>query len=40
MEIAKGHPKPVDCLGVHCPGYRPSCKLNVCYVAVRLCGDF
>jgi hypothetical protein len=35
-----GYPKPKDCFGEHCPGYRPACKLGICYVAVRLCGDF
>lgn len=33
-------PKPDDCLDVECPGYRPACKLDVCHVATRLCGDF
>lgn len=34
-----GYPKPEDCLGNKCPGFRPACKLDVCYVAVRLCED-
>jgi hypothetical protein len=34
------YPKPEDCLGETCPGYRPSCELGVCYAATRLCGDF
>lgn len=36
----KHYPKPVDCPGEKCPGFRPACHLGVCYVAVRLCGDF
>ena len=31
---------PKYCLGEYCPGNRPACSLGVCYVAVRLCGDF
>lgn len=34
------YPKPVDCTMEKCKGYRPACHLGVCYVAVRLCGDF
>ena len=39
------YPKPDDCpLDSEdvkgCPGLRPACKLGICYVAVRLCGDF
>ena len=36
----KNYPKPVDCPKENCTGYRPSCSLGVCYVAVKLCGDF
>ena len=34
------YPKPEDCPKEQCPGYRPACKMGICYVAVRLCGDF
>jgi hypothetical protein len=34
------YPKPSDCPDKKCTGYRPACHLDVCYVAVRLCGDF
>jgi hypothetical protein len=34
------YPKPADCLKEKCDGYRPACGLGVCYVAVKLCGDF
>ena len=33
------YPKPEDC-PADCPGLRPACKLGICFVAVRLCGDF
>lgn len=36
----KNYPVPKDCLGDHCPGKRPACKIGICHVAVRLCGDF
>jgi hypothetical protein len=34
------YPKPSDCPWDKCPGFRPACHLGVCYVSVRLCGDF
>lgn len=34
------YPKPDDCPKTECPGYRPACELGICYVAIRLCGDF
>lgn len=34
------YPRPEDCKMQECQGYRPSCNLGTCYVAVRLCGDF
>jgi len=37
---ANHYPKPTDCLKEQCPGYRPACELGICYVAIRLCGDF
>ena len=37
---ANQYPKPEDCTYDTCPGYRPACKLNICHVAIRLCGDF
>jgi hypothetical protein len=36
----KWYPKPEDCPEKNCPNYRPSCKLNVCQIAVGMCGDF
>ena len=35
-----GYPKPEDCPMEDCPKFRPSCKLNVCNIAVGMCGDF
>ena len=34
------YPKPEDCLEQDCPVYRPACKLDVCRIAVGMCGDF
>ena len=34
------YPKPLDCPGKDCPGLGPACGLGICYVAIRLCGDF
>jgi len=34
------YPKPEDCPMDKCPNFRPSCKLNVCQIAVGMCGDY
>lgn len=34
------YPVPEDCLGDSCPALRPTCNMGICYVAIRLCGDF
>lgn len=36
----KVYPKPVDCPSTNCPNYRPSCKADICQIAVGMCGDF
>ncbi len=33
------YPIPSDCPREDCMKYRPSCNLNVCHVAVGMCGD-
>ncbi len=35
-----GYPKPEDCPGENCPVVRPACLLNICRIAVGMCGDF
>ena len=34
------YPKPEDCPNEACPTYRPACKLEICQIAVGICGDF
>lgn len=34
------YPKPEDCPSAECLEYRPSCKLGICKIAVKMCGDF
>ena len=34
------YPKPADCPEQECSCYRPACMLNICHIAVRMCGDF
>jgi hypothetical protein len=33
------YPKPIDCLEGQCSRFRPACVLDVCHIAVGMCGD-
>ena len=32
--------KPSDCPWEGCPKLRPTCKINICHIAINMCGDF
>jgi hypothetical protein len=34
------YPKPLDCLKGACPKLRPTCNVDVCYIAIRMCNDY
>ncbi len=37
---SNNYPKPADCPELDCPKHRPACQLNICRIAVGMCGDF